>query len=111
INTWPLPIWIWLLRVVESAPLTYESSKVEKIFHDKWEHSNRVCLKVIKYTTKKSIRQNIPKNDNAKDFLIAIGEKFTTFEKTQKIASSSSTNGIKKFNYKGKFHCDKKKEG
>ncbi|RDX72090.1 hypothetical protein CR513_48475, partial [Mucuna pruriens] len=120
------------LRIKELGPFTHESSKAENISHDKWEHSNRVCLKVAKYTMEKSIRQSILKNDNAKDFLTVNGEKFMTFEKSislslfdktkyddvsgvfehiMKMVHYYSTKGIKKFNHKGMFQYDKKKEG
>ncbi|KAJ1442562.1 gag-polypeptide of LTR copia-type [Sesbania bispinosa] len=51
---------------------------------EKWEHSNRVYLLVMKYTMEKPIRQSIPENDKAKDFLRSVGENFRTFDKAQK---------------------------
>ncbi|KAJ1387717.1 gag-polypeptide of LTR copia-type, partial [Sesbania bispinosa] len=72
------------LREQEPPALTLESTAVQRASHEKWEHSNRVCLMVMKYTMEKSIRQSIPENNKAKDFLSSVGEKFKTFDKAQK---------------------------
>nr|KYP60045.1 hypothetical protein KK1_015493 [Cajanus cajan] len=72
------------LREEEPTALTPESIVAQKDSHEKWENSNRVCLMVMKYTMEKSIRQSIPENDKAKDFLRSVGEKFKTFDKAQK---------------------------
>ena len=72
------------LRTDKSAALTNESTEDQKTFHKEWEKSNRKSLKVITYTMEKSIRQSIPEGDNAKDYLKAIGEKFTRFDKAKK---------------------------
>ncbi|KAJ1381059.1 gag-polypeptide of LTR copia-type [Sesbania bispinosa] len=72
------------LREEEPPALTSESTAVQRASREKWEHSNRVCLMVMKYTMEKSIRQSIPENNKAKDFLSSVGEKFKTFDKAQK---------------------------
>ena len=72
------------LREEEPPALTPTSTAAQKTSREKWEHSNRVCLKVMKYTMEKSIRQSIPETDNAKEFLKSVGEKFKTFDKAQK---------------------------
>lgn len=72
------------LRVDKPTPLTNESTAVQRTAYEKWKHSNRVCLKVMKYTMEKSIRQSISETDNAKEYQKAVGEKFMTFEKAQK---------------------------
>jgi len=72
------------LRTDKPAALTNESTEDQKTFHKEWEKSNRKSLKVIMYTMEKSIRQSIPESDNAKDYLKAIGEKFTRFDKAKK---------------------------
>nr|KYP68562.1 hypothetical protein KK1_022193 [Cajanus cajan] len=72
------------LREEEPPALTPESTIVQRTSHEKWEHSNRVCLMVMKYTMEKSIRQSILENDKAKDFLRLVGEKFKAFDKIQK---------------------------
>jgi len=71
------------LREVEPSALTLESTSVQIISSEKWEHSNKVCLMVMRYTME-TIRQSIPDNDNPKDFMISVGEKFKTFDKAQK---------------------------
>jgi hypothetical protein len=39
---------------------------------------------IMKYTIDKSIKQSITCTDSAKDFLAAIGKKFTKFDKAEK---------------------------
>ncbi|WJX43588.1 hypothetical protein P8452_30663 [Trifolium repens] len=125
------------LRVDKPADLTNESTEAQRTFYEKWEASNRKCLKVISYTMEKSIRKSIPETENAKDYLKAVSEKFTKFDKAKKCEYLSlfdktkydeeesfkrskeqsvqfvagSTSGTKDFkgnNHKGK-HYDKKK--
>ncbi|KAJ1412062.1 gag-polypeptide of LTR copia-type [Sesbania bispinosa] len=72
------------LREEEPPALIPESIAVQRASHEKWEHSNMVCLMVMKYTMEKSIRQIIPENNKAKDFMSSVGEKFMTFDKAQK---------------------------
>jgi len=44
------------LRKAEPSAITPESARVQRASREKWEHSNRVCLMVIRYTMEKSIR-------------------------------------------------------
>ena len=54
--------------------ITDQSTIVDKASREKWDHSNRVCLMVMKYTMEKSIRQSILETDNAVTFLKSVGE-------------------------------------
>src|ERR1044072_2907411 len=72
------------LRENEPAAITPTSTAEQKTYHDKWMHSNRVCLQAMNFTMGKSIRQSIPTTEKAKDFLKLVGEKFKTFDKAQK---------------------------
>ena len=45
------------LRVDESSKPTDVSSTDERFFYERWEHSNRSCLMVMKYTIDKSIKE------------------------------------------------------
>ncbi|XP_058742509.1 uncharacterized protein LOC131615004 [Vicia villosa] len=72
------------LRTEKPGAITDESTEAQRTFYEKWEHSNRACLKVISYTMEKSIRQSIPKSESAKDYLKFVGEKFTRFDKAKK---------------------------
>ena len=47
------------LREAEPPDLADQSTIVDKASREKWDHSNRVCLMVMKYTMEKSIRQSI----------------------------------------------------
>ncbi|KAL6345742.1 hypothetical protein AAG906_017486 [Vitis piasezkii] len=57
------------LRVDEPSKSTDMSSANERSFYEKWEHSNRSCLMVMKYTMDKSIKECVPKIERVKDFL------------------------------------------
>ena len=72
------------LREAEPPALTDQSTVADKASREKWDHSNRVCLMVMKYTMEKSIRQSILDTDNAVTFLKYVGEKFKRFDKAQK---------------------------
>lgn len=73
------------LRVEKPNELTPNSSTADRIFYEKWVHSNRVCLMVMKYTMEKHIRHSIGEEaDNAKAFLEAIGEHFKKLDKPLK---------------------------
>lgn len=72
------------LREEKPTSLTNDSTEVEKALFEKWEHSNRVCLMVMKYTMENSIRQSIPETNDAKEFLKSVGEKFKTSDEAQK---------------------------
>ncbi|KAF7143303.1 hypothetical protein RHSIM_Rhsim05G0209400 [Rhododendron simsii] len=43
------------------------SSAAIKAYYERWEHSNRTCLMIMKYTMDNSIKQCVPDNVNAKD--------------------------------------------
>jgi len=72
------------LRVEAPAALTEKSFAEEETYYERWGHSNRTCLMIMKYTIDKSIRQSITCTNSAKDFLAAIGDKFTKFDKAEK---------------------------
>jgi hypothetical protein len=59
-------------RVEALARLIEKSSAEEKTYYERWGHSNRTCLMIMKYTIDKSIRQSITCNNSAKDFLFFI---------------------------------------
>ena len=45
-----------VLREAEPPALTDQSTVSDKASREKWDHWNRVCLMVMKYTMEKSIR-------------------------------------------------------
>ena len=61
------------LREAEPPTLTDQSTVADKASREKWDHSNRVCLMVMKYTMEKSIRQSILETDNVVTFLKSVG--------------------------------------
>ncbi|KAH7853909.1 hypothetical protein Vadar_007956 [Vaccinium darrowii] len=73
------------LAIREEAPpkLTTESSAEVRAYYERWEHSNRTCLMIMKYTMDKFIKQCVPDNENAKAYLVDIGKQFTKFDKAE----------------------------
>ena len=61
------------LREAEPPALTDQSTVADKASREKWDHSNRLYLMVMKYTMEKSIRQSILETDNAVTFLKSVG--------------------------------------
>ena len=70
-----------VLRVDEPSRPTDVSSTDERSFYEKWEHSNRSCLMVMKYTTDKSIKECVPKMERTKDFLEYVKANYTKIDK------------------------------
>ena len=56
--------------------ITNKSSVKEKINYDKWERSNRICLLVMKYFIRITIRGVMPDKLSAKSFLTEIADQF-----------------------------------
>ncbi|XP_035545901.1 uncharacterized protein LOC118348407 [Juglans regia] len=51
--------------------------------YQEWDRANRLCLKIIKRSISDSIMGAIPDNDNAKQFLGAIGQRFVESNKAE----------------------------
>ncbi|KAL6338708.1 hypothetical protein AAG906_023857 [Vitis piasezkii] len=71
------------LRVDEPSKPTDMSFADERSFYEKWEHSNRSCLMVMKYTMDKSIKECVPKTERAKDFLEYVKTNYTKIDKVE----------------------------
>ncbi|RVW37681.1 hypothetical protein CK203_109466 [Vitis vinifera] len=71
------------LRVDELSKPTDVSSADERSFYERWEHSNRSCLMVMKYTMDKSIKECMPKTERAKDFLEYVKANYTKVDKAE----------------------------
>ncbi|KAJ9675422.1 hypothetical protein PVL29_024372 [Vitis rotundifolia] len=87
------------LRVDEPSRPTDVSSTDERSFYEKWEHSNRSCLMVIKYTMDKSIKECVPKIERAKDFLEYVKANYTKTDKSEmatylKLLTSTVYDGV-----------------
>ncbi|XP_042950214.1 uncharacterized protein LOC122282322 [Carya illinoinensis] len=88
-----------VLRIDAPVEPTSESSAVEKTRFEQWVHSNRTCLMIMKYTIDKSIRLSIANTDSAKEYLDAVGKKFTKFDKAEnenlmKLLTTTTYDGI-----------------
>ncbi|XP_062110679.1 uncharacterized protein LOC133822385 isoform X1 [Humulus lupulus] len=72
------------LRIDAPSKPTDDATEKDKKFYEDWEHSNRCCLMLMRYHMNESIRDSIPKSENAKDFLAVIKEKYQRFSKNEK---------------------------
>ncbi|RVW16023.1 Retrovirus-related Pol polyprotein from transposon TNT 1-94 [Vitis vinifera] len=59
------------------------SSADKRSFYEKWEHSNRSCLMVMKYTMDKSIKECVPKTERVKEFLEYVKANYTKTDKAK----------------------------
>lgn len=73
-----------VLRTKKHSVISVTSTEAQRTLYEKWEHFNRVCLKVISYTKEKSIRQSISESESSKDYLKYVGENFTRFDMAKK---------------------------
>ena len=78
-------------RVEVPTKPTVERSTKEKKFYKDWEYSNSCCLMIMENHMEDSIYENIPKTENAKDFLDAVGKKYTKFSKNELLNTLHST--------------------
>ncbi|EXB28914.1 hypothetical protein L484_012673 [Morus notabilis] len=72
------------LRVEMPEKPTEKSSAGEKADYDRWEHSNRCCLMVMRYHMEESVSDSIPETMTAKALLAAIAKKYAKFDKVEK---------------------------
>ena len=74
------------LALKVDAPLkpTIEGSANEKKFYEDWEYFNSCCLMIMENHMEDSIYENIPKIENAKEFLNVASKKYTKFLKNEK---------------------------
>ena len=72
------------LKVEVRPKPTTESSTKEKKSYEDWKYSNSCCLMIMENHMEDSIYERIPKTENAKEFLDAIGRKYTKFPKNEK---------------------------
>ena len=71
------------LKVDEPSKPTDVISTDKRSFYERWEHSNRSCLMVMKYTIDKSIKECVPKTERAKDFLEYVKANYTKIDKVE----------------------------
>ena len=72
------------LRTTAPPKLADGASEKDRKSYEEWEYSNRCCLMIMRYHMDESIRDSIPKTENAKDFLTAIEKKYEKFTKNEK---------------------------
>ena len=71
---------IWLN---DPSALTNDSTKEQRANFEKWEHSNRISLMLMKHSIPDTIRGATPKEENAKNFLSQIATRFIGSEKVK----------------------------
>ena len=72
------------LKVEAPSKPTVESSTKEKKSYEDCEYSNSCCLMIMENHMEDSIYESILKTKNAKEFLDAVGKKYTKFLKNEK---------------------------
>ena len=72
------------LRTTAPPKPADNAAEKDRKSYDEWEYSNRSCLMNMRYHMDESIRDSIPKTENAKDFLTAIEKKYENFSKNEK---------------------------
>ena len=87
------------LRVDKPCKPTYMSSADERSFYEKYEHSNRSCLMVMKYTMDKSIKKCVPKTERAKNLLEYVKVNYTKIDKAEmatylKLLTTTTYDGV-----------------
>ena len=55
---------------------TFESTNEQKALYEKWEHSNRMSLMIMKCSITPAIRGAIPDSDNAMTYIKSVEEQF-----------------------------------
>ncbi|KAF7814776.1 uncharacterized protein G2W53_028745 [Senna tora] len=86
-------------RLERPADLTNTSTSVERIAHEKWERSNRMCLMIMQHYIPESLRGGILENIDAKGFLKQI---FDRFAANEKVKTSTTLSKPVSMRYKGK---------
>ncbi|GAB2288874.1 hypothetical protein Dimus_038029 [Dionaea muscipula] len=92
-----LDLALWIDR---PASLTDETSSADRANYEKWEHSNRMSLMVIKRSIPEAFMSVVPNDiDGAKAFLAEIEKRFT---KNDKAETSTLLRSLLSMRYKGK---------
>ncbi|XP_068339146.1 uncharacterized protein [Pyrus communis] len=71
------------LREEKHAAITAESTADHKAKFEKWERTNRMSPMIMRKAMAPSVKRGVPKQDNTKDFLAAVGEKFKESNKAE----------------------------
>ena len=64
------------LREDEPPKPTNESTKAMRTHYAKWERSNHLSLISIKRSIAEHLLRGIPESNNAKEFLVAVGNRY-----------------------------------
>ncbi|GAV74952.1 UBN2_2 domain-containing protein [Cephalotus follicularis] len=64
------------LRTDTPTAITAQSTTEQKASYEKWEHSNRMSLMIMKSSISVAIRGAIPNSNNAKTYLSSVEEQF-----------------------------------
>ena len=88
------------LRIEQPTPLTAASSAEDKRDFEKWDHSNRMCLMIMKKGIPEAFRGDVSNEVNtAKGFLQEIEKRFI---KNDKAETSTNLSNLISMRYKGK---------
>ena len=71
------------LREDEPPKPTDESTEAERAHYAKWERSNCLSLISIKRSIVEHLLGGIPESNNAKEFLVAVGNRYQIFDNVE----------------------------
>ncbi|KAM1833617.1 hypothetical protein ACFX13_023415 [Malus domestica] len=75
------------LREEKPKAIIAKSTADEKVKLEKWERANRMSMMIMKKAMAESVKGGIPKTDNAREFLAAVGDKFKESEKAETVGN------------------------
>ena len=92
------------IQIERSLALTNDSTKEQRANFEKWEHSNRISLMIMKHYIPNTIMGAMPEEENAKSFLSQIADQFIGSEKVE---TSTILSKLVSMRYKGKGNMRK----
>ena len=73
----------YAIRTEQPLAFTNDSTVEQRTNFEKWEHSNRISLMIMKHYIPNTIMGAMPEEENAKSFLSQIADQFIGSEKVK----------------------------
>ena len=64
------------MRDPQPPALAADSTPRQKVYFERWDRENRLSMKMVKRSIFEALIGALPKGYNAKEFFVAIGQKF-----------------------------------
>ncbi|RVW70885.1 hypothetical protein CK203_061436 [Vitis vinifera] len=94
----------YAIRTEQPLAFTNDSTVEQRTNFEKWEHSNRISLMIMKHYIPNTIMGAMPEEENAKSFLSQIADQFIGSEKVE---TSTILSKLVSMRYKGKGNMRK----